>query len=333
MSLELRHLRVVVAIADHGSITSAARALGVAPPALSSQLRRVERMTGRPLFSRLPHGVRPTRAGEVVVARARATLAGVDELTEGLGTTVADDDTVRIGGIACDWFTRFLLLTMPAAGRSIEGSVDESTTTLDEQLAAGHLDVVMVGVHGYGDHDAPPGCRQLDVVESQPYLVALGHRHPLAGRRDVALAELRETPWLLPRGRPDGTMPAFLDACRRAGFQPIAPVGPADLTFFTSWLVDEGAACLCSPAYPPHPGVVPVPLRDGVASQIRIRWNPERVTDAEVDLLRVQLATAYVAQVRLASSAAAWWRHVPDFRPVLAADLRDRVPPLGDGHH
>jgi hypothetical protein len=239
---------------------------------------------------------------------------------------------VVIGGIASDWFTRFLLEATPAAGRSIESSVDESTTTLDELLAAGHLDVAMVGVHGYGDEDAPPGCHQLTVVESQPYLVALGHRHPLASRTEIDLAELGGTPWLLPRGRPDGTMPAFLDACRRAGFQPDAPVGPADLTFFSSWLVEEGAACLCSPAYLPHPGVVPVPLRGGVDSQIRIRWNPDRITDAEIDRLRVQLATAYVAQVRLASGATTWWRDVPDFRPVLAADLVDRVPPLDDGH-
>ncbi len=333
MTLEVRHLRVVVAIADHGSITSAARALGVAPATLSTQLRRTERMTGRVLFTRLPHGVRPTRAGEVLIQRARATLADVDALAEGLDlsdVTRPEDDTLVVGGIASHWFGRFLAATRVLSGRRIEGRDDDSTTILDEWLAAGRVDAAAVAVHGYADLQPPPGCCQVTVVQSQPYLVALGSGHRLAGRTEIALAELRDTPWLLPRGHPDGTMPAFLDACRRAGFRPEAPVGPADVTYYASWLTDEGAACLVSPAYAPAPGVVVVPLRHGVGSEVRLRWNPERVDDEVADQLAVALATAYVDQVRLVSAGADWWRAVPDLRPRLAAALRDRVPPLDD---
>ncbi|MBT2878923.1 LysR family transcriptional regulator, partial [Streptomyces sp. McG6] len=50
MDLELRHLRTVRAIADEGSLPRAAAALGLAQPALSSQLRRIEKALGGPLF-------------------------------------------------------------------------------------------------------------------------------------------------------------------------------------------------------------------------------------------------------------------------------------------
>ncbi len=50
MELELRHLRTLRAIAEAGNLTRAATALGLAQPALSAQLRRIERALGGELF-------------------------------------------------------------------------------------------------------------------------------------------------------------------------------------------------------------------------------------------------------------------------------------------
>lgn len=63
MELELRHLRTVRAIADAGSLTRAATVLGLAQPALSAQLKRIERALGGALFERGRHGVRATALG------------------------------------------------------------------------------------------------------------------------------------------------------------------------------------------------------------------------------------------------------------------------------
>ena len=52
MNLELRHLKVVCAIAETGSVTKAASLLGLAQPALTAQLQRIERTLGGPLFER-----------------------------------------------------------------------------------------------------------------------------------------------------------------------------------------------------------------------------------------------------------------------------------------
>ncbi|HCU51791.1 MAG TPA: LysR family transcriptional regulator, partial [Micromonosporaceae bacterium] len=74
MNLELRHLRVVCAIAETGSVTKAASLLGLAQPALTAQLQRIERTLGGPLFDRDRRGATPTALGELVLARARVVL-------------------------------------------------------------------------------------------------------------------------------------------------------------------------------------------------------------------------------------------------------------------
>ena len=82
MELELRHLKVVCAIAELGSVTKAASALGLAQPALTAQLQRIERTLGGALFERDRRGARPTALGELVLNRARVVLPAVDGLRD-----------------------------------------------------------------------------------------------------------------------------------------------------------------------------------------------------------------------------------------------------------
>ncbi|MFC4853381.1 helix-turn-helix domain-containing protein [Actinophytocola glycyrrhizae] len=61
MDLEVRHFRLVEAIAQAGSITKAASAPGVSQPFLTAQLQRIERRVGGPLFRRDRTGSQPDR--------------------------------------------------------------------------------------------------------------------------------------------------------------------------------------------------------------------------------------------------------------------------------
>src|SRR5207237_900048 len=72
--MELRHLRYFVAVAEEGSFVRAAGRLRVAQPALSKQIRDLEREVGVKLFERLPRGARVTRAGEQFLGNARSAL-------------------------------------------------------------------------------------------------------------------------------------------------------------------------------------------------------------------------------------------------------------------
>ena len=93
MNLELRHLKVVCAIAETGSVTKAASQLGLAQPALTAQLQRIERTLGGPLFDRDRRGARPTALGELVLSRARVLLPAMKGL---------QDEAARLAGAGAD---------------------------------------------------------------------------------------------------------------------------------------------------------------------------------------------------------------------------------------
>jgi len=77
-SVELRHLRYFVAVADAGTFTLAAERMFIAQPTLSQQIRRLEELVGAPLLHRRREGVRPTEAGAVLLAESRAVLSLLD---------------------------------------------------------------------------------------------------------------------------------------------------------------------------------------------------------------------------------------------------------------
>lgn len=77
--MTLRQLEYLVTIVDTGSFTRAAELLHVTQPALSHQVRALERATGGPLLERLPRSVRLTPMGRAMLPHARATLAAAQK--------------------------------------------------------------------------------------------------------------------------------------------------------------------------------------------------------------------------------------------------------------
>src|SRR6476659_1405492 len=78
LSIELRHLRYFVALADAGSFTHAAERVFIAQPTLSQQIRRLEETVGTPLLQRRREGLRLTPAGAVLLDASRSVLSLVD---------------------------------------------------------------------------------------------------------------------------------------------------------------------------------------------------------------------------------------------------------------
>jgi len=74
----LRQLEYLVTVVDQGSFTKAAELLHVTQPALSHQIRTLERSAGGPLLERLPRNVRLTPTGRAMLLHARAALADAD---------------------------------------------------------------------------------------------------------------------------------------------------------------------------------------------------------------------------------------------------------------
>ena len=95
--MELRHLRYFVAVAEQGGFTRAATLLHLSQPALSRQIRDLERELCVQLLIRGPVGVLPTPAGEVFYERARHVLAAVDEAARATRRAAEGQRTLRVG--------------------------------------------------------------------------------------------------------------------------------------------------------------------------------------------------------------------------------------------
>ncbi|MDT0381760.1 LysR family transcriptional regulator [Streptomyces sp. DSM 42041] len=262
MDLELRHLKVVRAIAEAGSLTGAATRLGLAQPALSTQLKRIERLLGGPLFERGRSGVRPTPLGELVVARAAFLLPTVRDLQEEAVRLAqgrdAGTDRFRLGGThgpLLGGLVDRLATVRPDAPVSTCTSWSEGE--IAESVVRGRLDFALVGA--CGESPAPLADRLVwREVGVDPVFVMLANDHPQAAREEVALSELAGEAWTDVPG--DGCFAdCFAAACARAGFTP-ARVYETD-TASCVHLVQVGRAVgLCRATFPTTPGMVTRPL-------------------------------------------------------------------------
>ena len=87
--LKMRHLRTLVAIAEHGSLVRAAKALSISQPAVTKTLAELEDIAGHRLFERSPKGVTLTGAGQILV---RHTGSGLRAIHDGLSSLSAEEE-------------------------------------------------------------------------------------------------------------------------------------------------------------------------------------------------------------------------------------------------
>ena len=279
MNLELRHLKVVCAIAETGSVTKAASQLGLAQPALTAQLQRIERTLGGPLFERDRRGARPTALGELVLSRARVLLPamkGLQDEAARLAGAAGDDRMTRyrigaIGGPILGGMVHRLSTAQPDAQISTYASyyVDD----LANMVLAGKLDYAQVGVCGDAIPSADYGLVwQTIAVDAVCVLMLEDHR--AAKGVDVDLAEMADEQWV--GGTGDGCFAdCFAAACARAGFTP-RRVLETDIRGCVD-MVESGLALgLCQPTFRAPAGLTHRPMRGApLRWRLVLGWHPD----------------------------------------------------------
>ena len=167
--LDVTRLRVLVAVAQHGSVTAAAHALNYAQPSVSHHLARLEAETGTKLIQRAGRGIRLTDAGRLLAERAGEIIGRLDAAENEL----AAYSGLRAGRLRLAAFPSALGTIVPAAAAMLHAthpSVDLRLTEAEppealRMLRAGYVDVALVFRHDPEVPEAVPAGDSSDLRE------------------------------------------------------------------------------------------------------------------------------------------------------------------------
>lgn len=210
--LDVVRLRVLAAVARHGSVTAAARELHYSQPSASHHLAKLEAETGAKLIQRVGRGIRLTEAGRLLAERATEIVGRIDSAAAELSAHVG----LRAGRVRLAAFPSALGTFVPEAAALLAREHPGLELRLTEteppealrMLRVGYVDVAVVFRY---DDTAPEdeGIRLLHLLDDPSYLVTAGQSGELRAHRDSR--------WI---GGCDRCRSHLLDLCAEAGFEP-----------------------------------------------------------------------------------------------------------------
>jgi DNA-binding transcriptional LysR family regulator len=223
---DARRLRVLRAVADHGSFAAAAAELQYTPSAVSQQIAALEREVGVVLVERGPRGTRLTQAG-VVLARHAAIVLGQ------LAAARAElDDLARLrgGAVRLAAFESAWTALVPAAVSRYRDAHPAVELHLAEQDPVEAVAAVRAGACDVAVVFEPNGADGLEglqrtVIAQDPLWAVLPAGHRLAGEAAIDLRALAAEPWVAPTAFCAGVVRG---ACAAAGFEPDVVFSSAD---------------------------------------------------------------------------------------------------------
>src|SRR4051794_28840739 len=210
--LDVTRLRVIDAVARHGSVTAAAKELHYSQPSVTHHLGRLEAETGAQLLQRVGRGVRLTPAGQLLADRAAEILGRIEaadaELSAHVGLTAG---RVRVAG-----FSSAIATLVPRAVAALAAKHPGLEVNLSdahphealELLRTGKIEVAII--FRYEETEAEPsGVRLHHLLDDPVYL--------LDRRRRRKLSALQGETWIAgcPRCRSH-----LLTLCAEEGFEP-----------------------------------------------------------------------------------------------------------------
>jgi LysR family transcriptional regulator, hydrogen peroxide-inducible genes activator len=193
--LKLKDLRYLTALAETRHFGRAAAACFVSQPTLSAQLRKLEQYLGVQLVERQPRHVALTEAGAAIATRARAIVAGGEEIVR-LAQSWRDPLAGRLRFATLPTVGPYLLpQIMPRLRKALPRLeimlYEYQTGPMLEHLAAGDIDLGVLALPV-----REPALAALPLYD-EPFVLAVPENHRLAARRQVQLGELGDDALLL----------------------------------------------------------------------------------------------------------------------------------------
>jgi DNA-binding transcriptional LysR family regulator len=210
--LNLVHLKVLAAVARHGSVTEAAKQLHYSQPSVSHHLARLEAATGAKLVQRIGRGIRLTPEGQLLAHRAAEIVGRIDAATNELAAQVGlQAGRVRLAANASASATIVpkAAAALARAHPGIELSLyEEHPVEALQMLRHGEIDVALV--FRYADAPVEDEEFRLRHIGDDPI-------HLISRRPDDSLANHRDSPWI---GGCERCQAELNTVCRHEGFTP-----------------------------------------------------------------------------------------------------------------
>ncbi|GAA3005680.1 LysR family transcriptional regulator [Actinokineospora diospyrosa] len=314
MELEIRHLRALAAIDDTGSLTQAARRLGMSQPALSGLLQRIERNIGGRLFFRAEYGCLPTPLGAEVLNEARVVLAGMSAIADRVGEWSRrglPSDPLRVGGY-CGFLhievSRWLHDQPWCSGVSVQEDIDERISV--DKVAIGALDLALVYRAPLSGLPLPQGVRSVVVHPEEPVFIAMAHDHPLTTLPTITLADVAEHPWV---DEPPGTTrwgTYVNQVCRDHGVVLDQPHSTQCLATMLELVTARFAIGPALATSRDHPGAIAIRAIDDhpLAQELRLYYRPASTVEAHIEEIHAQVVAAFQRRQGCNAAYDHWWR-------------------------
>lgn len=264
--IDVRQLRTLRALADHGTVSAAAEALYLTPSAVSQQLAVLSKSTGCELLERRGRNVVLTEAARVLVGHADAVFAQLERAQSELRAISPAPMTVRIAG-----FPTAVMAVIAPAMKALREAHEQwrfeiADTESEESVAHlidGTVDVAVVMAAPNRPLLGDPRIRILPLLE-EVYQAAVPADHRLAGADRIALTDLVDEPFVL-AAEGLSCHDQVSAICADAGFQPRGRYRATDFSAALALIANGfGVTLLPTLGVPPQvpEGVVLVPLKE-----------------------------------------------------------------------
>jgi DNA-binding transcriptional LysR family regulator len=226
--LDVNRLRVIDAVARHGSVTAAAKELHYSQPSVTHHLGRLEAETGAQLLQRVGRGIRLTPAGRLLADRAAEIIGRIDaagaELSAHVGLTAG---RVRVAGFASANSSLMPQALAALADRypGLQVSLtDTHPLEAIELLRTGKIEIAVIFSYAETEPE-PAGIRLRHLLDDPVYV--------LSTRRERGLESLRDATWIAGCER---CRSHLLSICADAGFDPRIGYSSDDMVVMQAWV-------------------------------------------------------------------------------------------------
>ncbi|MDP3084093.1 MAG: LysR family transcriptional regulator [Rubrivivax sp.] len=218
--LDLRRLRHLQAVLAEGSLTGAARQLGLSQPALSASIKSLEADLGVALLERHRLGVKATAYADLLVASARQVDAELAQAWTALARLKGSETISLRIGCGPSEATRLL----PAALQRLHQSDPQLRVSVDYGLNEALMPMVRRGEVDFALSSIPRSAAHPELAHHALYsdsaVIVARNGHPLAARRTVTAKDLAAYPWVLAR-RWELERKALDELFAQAGLKPV----------------------------------------------------------------------------------------------------------------